>query len=80
MANPSQISNSNKSWLAVSFNKILIAFGIATLGASLSYADVTRYPLPNGSTFPIAQAVEVTADTNSTTSVQRTCISRRLKN
>lgn len=26
-------------------------------------ADVTRHPLPNNSTFPIAQAVEVTADT-----------------
>lgn len=27
------------------------------------YADTIRYPLPNNSTFPIAQAVEVTAGT-----------------
>ena len=33
------------------------------LGAGVSSADVTRYPLPNNSTFPIAQAVEVSADT-----------------
>lgn len=26
-------------------------------------AEITRYPLPNNSTFPIAQAVEVSADT-----------------
>lgn len=32
-------------------------------GASVCFADVTRYPLPNNSTFPIAQAVEVDADT-----------------
>jgi enamine deaminase RidA (YjgF/YER057c/UK114 family) len=32
------------------------------LGAAAN-ADVTRHPLPNNSTFPIAQAVEVTADT-----------------
>lgn len=32
------------------------------LGAAAS-ADVTRHPLPNNSTFPIAQAVEVTSDT-----------------
>ncbi len=57
------VSNSFTNHLAVLFAKILFAFGVATLGASLSYADVTRYPLPNGSTFPIAQAVEVTADT-----------------
>ncbi len=28
-----------------------------------AYAETTRYPLPNNSTFPIAQAVEVTAGT-----------------
>ncbi|MDX1405483.1 MAG: RidA family protein [Woeseiaceae bacterium] len=28
-----------------------------------AYADVTRHPLPNNSTFPISRAVEVTADT-----------------
>lgn len=32
------------------------------LAACVSNADVTRYPLPNNSTFPIAQAVEVSAD------------------
>ena len=31
--------------------------------ASSAYADVTRHPLPNNSTFPISRAVEVTADT-----------------
>jgi cytochrome c553 len=35
----------------------------AMLAANAANADVTRYPLPNNSTFPIAQAVEVTADT-----------------
>jgi enamine deaminase RidA (YjgF/YER057c/UK114 family) len=35
----------------------------ALLAANAANADVTRYPLPNNSTFPIAQAVEVTADT-----------------
>jgi len=33
------------------------------LTASVANADVTRHPLPNNSTFPIAQAVEVTAGT-----------------
>ncbi|HEX9852020.1 MAG TPA: RidA family protein [Woeseiaceae bacterium] len=33
------------------------------LVACASNADVTRHPLPNNSTFPIAQAVEVSADT-----------------
>jgi len=32
-------------------------------GASASADDVTRYPLPNNSTFPIAQAVETPAGT-----------------
>ena len=31
--------------------------------ASAQSSEVTRYPLPNNSTFPIAQAVEVPADT-----------------
>ncbi len=33
------------------------------LFAISAYADVTRHPLPNNSTFPISRAVEVTADT-----------------
>jgi enamine deaminase RidA (YjgF/YER057c/UK114 family) len=32
-------------------------------GACAQSGEVTRHPLPNNSTFPIAQAVEVTADT-----------------
>ncbi|MFT4861435.1 MAG: enamine deaminase RidA (YjgF/YER057c/UK114 family) [Pseudohongiellaceae bacterium] len=43
--------------------KTLIVLVLTAFGASLSYADVTRYPLPDGSTFPISEAVEVTADT-----------------
>jgi enamine deaminase RidA (YjgF/YER057c/UK114 family) len=39
----------------------LISFLI--LGSAVANADVTRHPLPNNSTFPIAQAVEVTSDT-----------------
>ena len=35
----------------------LLLFGTSAL------AEVTRHPLPNNSTFPIARAVEVTADT-----------------
>ena len=35
----------------------LVLFGIS------AYADVTRHPLPNNSTFPISRAVEVSADT-----------------
>jgi len=31
-------------------------------GANICAADVTRHPLPNNSTFPIAQAVEASAD------------------
>lgn len=37
--------------------------GLMLFGASGAQAEVTRHPLPNNSTFPIAQAVEVTADT-----------------
>ncbi len=33
------------------------------LFAISAYADVTRHPLPNNSTFPISRAVEVSADT-----------------
>lgn len=36
---------------------------LALLAASVASADVTRHPLPGGSTFPIAQAVEVSAGT-----------------
>lgn len=38
-------------------------FGLMLLLGAAANAEVTRYPLPNNSTFPIAQAVEVTADT-----------------
>jgi enamine deaminase RidA (YjgF/YER057c/UK114 family) len=37
--------------------------GLLLLGGSFANADVTRHPLPNNSTFPIAQAVEVSAGT-----------------
>ena len=37
--------------------------GLLVLGSACANADVTRHPLPNNSTFPIAQAVEVTAGT-----------------
>ncbi len=37
--------------------------GLLLLGSTIANADVTRHPLPNNSTFPIAQAVEVSADT-----------------
>ena len=37
--------------------------GLLFIGSACANADVTRYPLPNNSTFPIAQAVEVTPDT-----------------
>lgn len=39
---------------------VIAVLSLASAGAS---ADVTRHPLPNNSTFPIAQAVEITADT-----------------
>jgi len=38
-------------------------FGILVIIGASAQADVTRHPLPNNSTFPISQAVEVTADT-----------------
>ena len=31
--------------------------------SAIAFADVTRHPLPNNSTFPISRAVEVTPDT-----------------
>ena len=37
--------------------------GLLVLGSACANADVTRHPLPNNSTFPIAQAVEVSAGT-----------------
>jgi cytochrome c553 len=37
--------------------------GTALLATSMANADVIRHPLPNNSTFPIAQAVEVSGDT-----------------
>lgn len=43
-------------------NKVAL-IGLLLLGSACANADVTRHPLPNNSTFPIAQAVEVTADT-----------------
>lgn len=38
-------------------------FAILLVIGACAHADVTRHPLPNNSTFPISQAVEVTADT-----------------
>lgn len=43
--------------------KIAIIAGLACLGANVHAGEVTRHPLPNNSTFPIARAVEVSADT-----------------
>lgn len=43
--------------------KEITILAILCLSAACASADVTRHPLPNNSTFPIAQAVEVTADT-----------------
>ena len=42
--------------------KSILTCALVLLGCS-AYADVTRHPLPNNSTFPISRAVEVTADT-----------------
>lgn len=41
--------------------QLCIAVLAIAFTAIQSFADVTRYPLPNNSTFPIAQAVEVTS-------------------
>ncbi|MGH8221342.1 MAG: RidA family protein [Woeseiaceae bacterium] len=43
--------------------KRTVLTGVLLLAATAAGAEVTRHPLPNNSTFPIAQAVEVTADT-----------------
>ncbi len=43
--------------------KKVTLIGLALLASSIASADVTRHPLPGGSTFPIAQAVEVSAGT-----------------
>ncbi|MDH4071574.1 MAG: RidA family protein [Gammaproteobacteria bacterium] len=43
--------------------KKIALFGLFVLGSAIANADVTRHPLPGGSTFPIAQAVEVSAGT-----------------
>lgn len=37
--------------------------GLLLICSACANADVTRHPLPNNSTFPISQAVEVSADT-----------------
>jgi len=42
--------------------KSIITCALALFAIS-AYADVTRHPLPNNSTFPISRAVEVSADT-----------------
>ena len=38
--------------------------GLLLLGSVCANADVTRHPLPNNSTFPISQAVEVSSNTS----------------
>jgi enamine deaminase RidA (YjgF/YER057c/UK114 family) len=43
--------------------KYIAAIGVLVFAGGNALADVTRHPLPNNSTFPIAQAVEITADT-----------------
>ncbi len=43
--------------------KRTILLCVLTLFGLSAYADVTRHPLPNNSTFPISRAVEVSADT-----------------
>ena len=42
--------------------KTILTCALVLFGTS-AYADVTRHPLPNNSTFPISRAVEVSADT-----------------
>jgi enamine deaminase RidA (YjgF/YER057c/UK114 family) len=41
----------------------LALVALCLMGTSTRAGDVVRYPLPNGSKFPIARAVEVPADT-----------------
>jgi len=43
--------------------KKAILIGTLAMASACASADVTRHPLPNNSTFPIAQAVEVSAGT-----------------
>jgi len=43
--------------------KKITLVGLLLLGTSVASADVIRHPLPGGSTFPIAQAVEVPSGT-----------------
>ncbi|MBT8085734.1 MAG: hypothetical protein HKN35_14450 [Woeseia sp.] len=43
--------------------KYTVLAGLLLLAASASAHDIKRYPLPNNSTFPIAQAVETAAST-----------------
>lgn len=43
--------------------KKVLLIAMTFVASACANADVTRHPLPNNSTFPIAQAVEVTADT-----------------
>ena len=43
--------------------QLIIGFAGVLLSGVNNAADVTRYPLPNNSSFPIAQAVEVSAGT-----------------
>lgn len=43
--------------------KHVIIAGLLLLAVDANAHDVKRYPLPNNSTFPIAQAVETPADT-----------------
>ncbi|CAN0513289.1 unnamed protein product, partial [Discosporangium mesarthrocarpum] len=79
---PAGFSNSSSSNNAVSQTKesdpmkkqssktglraALPAVALAVASTSVLAHDVTRYPLPNGSTFPIAQAVTVPAGTELT--------------
>jgi len=44
--------------------KTTTLLALVLFGSACANADVTRYPLPYNSTFPIAQAVEVTAGTD----------------
>lgn len=43
--------------------KKIVVLSTLLLATSMANAEVTRHPLPNNSTFPIAQAVELSADT-----------------
>ena len=43
--------------------KNVTLIGLLFIASACANADVTRHPLPNNSTFPIAQAVEVSPGT-----------------